>query len=323
MSATNESFVHFGGYLTLWVMPASPDDILAMVYFARVVEARSFTLAAAKLGVSKANVSMKIRALEEELGVRLLHRTTRKLALTSEGTALYERCVRVTAAADEAAAQASQAGDTPRGVLKVNAPIVFAEDYLMPPMATYLERYPDVRIELSLSDRTIDLAEEGVDVAIRISARLRGPGLVARKLATDRPVLCAAPAYFARRGKPKTALELLDHDCLVYSLLRIGQEWCFRERGEKDAVSVPVEPRFSAASGAVLRRAAVAGMGLAVLPRFMVASELAQGRLVTALESLQAPSLGIYAVYPETRRPPSKTRAFVDVLAAYFKTPRW
>jgi DNA-binding transcriptional LysR family regulator len=304
-------------------MAASPDDILGMVFFARVVEARSFTLAAAKLGVSKANVSMRIRSLEEELGVRLLHRTTRKLALTSEGAALYERCVRVTAAADEAAAAAAQTGDTPRGVLKVNAPIVFAEDYLMAPIATYLERYPDVRIELGLNDRTIDLVDEGVDVAIRISARLRGPGLVARKLAADRPVLCAAPAYVARRGKPETVLELLEHDCLVYSLLRVGQEWCFRERGSKEAVSVPVEPRFSAASGAVLRRAAVAGVGLAVLPGFMVASELAAGRLVTVLDSLHAPPLGVYAVYPETRRPPSKTRAFVDVLAAYFKTPRW
>jgi DNA-binding transcriptional LysR family regulator len=217
----------------------------------------------------------------------------------------------------------AETGDTPRGVLKVNAPIAFAEDYLMAPMATYLERHPGVRIELGLSDRTIDLVEEGVDVAIRISARLRGPGLVARKLATDRPVLCAAPAYFARRGTPETALDVLEHDCLVYSLLRVGEEWRFRERGSKEAVSVPLEPRFSAASGAVLRRAAVAGMGLAVLPRFMVASDLAAGRLVTALETLHAPPLGIYAVYPETRRPPSKTRAFVDVLAAYFKTPRW
>jgi DNA-binding transcriptional LysR family regulator len=304
-------------------MAASPDEILGMILFARVVEAGSFTHAAAKLGVSKSAVSMRLRALEEQLGVRLLHRTTRKLALTTEGAALYERCARLTAAADDAAATVAQTGDTPRGVLKVNAPIAFAEDYLAAPMATYLERHPAVRIELGLSDRTIDLAEEGVDVAIRITARLRGSGLVARKLASDRPVLCASPAYLARRGKPETATELVHHSCLVYSLLRTADEWRFRERGSKDALSVPIEPRFSAASGAVLRRAAIAGMGLAVLPRFMVADELAAGRLVSALDTLEAPPLGIYAVYPEARRAPSKTRAFVDVLAAYFKTPRW
>jgi DNA-binding transcriptional LysR family regulator len=304
-------------------MAASPDEILGMIYFARVVEARSFTLAAQKLGVSKSAVSMRIRALEEELEVRLLHRTTRKLALTNEGTTLYERCARVAAAADDAAAAVAGTGDTPRGVLKVNAPIAFAEDYLAAPMATYLERHPGVRIELGLSDRTIDLVEEGVDVAIRITARLRGPGLVARKLASDRPLLCASPAYLERHGKPEAATDVLQHRCLVYSLLRIGEEWRFRERGSKEAVSVPVEPRFSAASGAVLRRAAVAGMGLAVLPRFMVSRDLAAGRLVVALDTLHAPTLGIYAVYPETRRPPSKTRAFVDLLAAHFKTPRW
>jgi DNA-binding transcriptional LysR family regulator len=304
-------------------MAATPDEILALVFFARVVESQSFTLAATKLGVSKSAVSMRIRALEEQLGVRLLHRTTRKLTLTSEGAALYERALRVTAAADDAALAVRETGDAPHGVLKLNAPIAFAEDYLAAPFAAYLERYPDVRLELALSDRTIDLVDEGVDVAIRITARLRGPGLVARKLASDRPVLCASPDYLARRGKPDSAMDLLQHTCLAYSLLRIGEEWRFREHGSKQTVSIPIEPRFFAASGAVLRRAVIAGMGLAVLPKFMVSSELAAGRLVVVLDTLDAPELGIYAVYPETRRAPSKTRALVDLLAAHFKTPRW
>jgi len=304
-------------------MAATPDAILAMVTFARVVEAKSFTRAAEKLGVSKSAVSMRVTALETELKVALLHRTTRKLSLTPEGAALYEKCARVAAAADDAAAAVAGAGDAPRGLLRVNAPIAFAEDYLPAAMATFLERYPDVRLELSLGDRTVDLVEEGIDVAIRITSRLRGGGLVAKKLASDRPVLCASPAYLERRGRPESASDLLEHDCLVYSLLRVSDEWRFRERGSKELLAVPIEPRFSAASGAVLRRAAVAGMGLAVLPRFMVASDLAAGRLSVALDTLHAVPLGVYAVYPESRRAPSKVRAFVDVLAAHFKTPRW
>jgi DNA-binding transcriptional LysR family regulator len=180
-----------------------------------------------------------------------------------------------------------------------------------------------VRLELTLGDRSVDLVEEGIDVAIRITSKLRGAGLVARKLAADRAVLCAAPAYLARRGQPASASDLLQHDCLVYSLLRVSDEWQFRERGSKEVLAIPVEPRFSAASGAVLRRAAVAGMGLAVLPRFMVAADLDAGRLCVVLDSLHAPPLGVYAVYPESRRAPSKVRAFVDVLVAHFKTPRW
>jgi DNA-binding transcriptional LysR family regulator len=266
---------------------------------------------------------MRIAALERELEVTLLHRTTRKLTLTPEGTALYEQCARVASAADDAARALTGAGEEPRGVLRVNAPIAFAEDYLASPMAAYLERYPGVRIDLTLGDRTIDLVEEGIDVAIRITAKLKGAGLVARKLAADRPVLCAAPSYLARKGEPESPSDLLHHDCLVYSLLRTGDEWRFREPNTKEVFSIPVEGRFTAASGAVLRHAAVAGMGLAVLPRFMVAADLAAGRLCVALDSLHAPPLGIYAVYPESRRAPGKVRAFVDLLGAHFKTPRW
>jgi DNA-binding transcriptional LysR family regulator len=304
-------------------MPASPDEILAMVYFARVVEAKSFTGAAARLGVSKSVVSARVAALEERLGARLLHRTTRKLALTPDGLELYERCSRLLVAADEAAAVAAGTGDTPRGVLRLNAPIVFAEEYLAEPMAAYLARFPDVRIDVSLSDRFIDLVDEGIDVAIRIASRLEGAGLVARKLCSDETVLVAAPAYLARRGEPAAPEDLLGHDCLVYALLKVSQEWRFRVRGEKEPITVPVEARFRAASGALLRRAALAGMGLAVLPTFMIAGDLAAGRLRRVLPAFAPAKLGIYAAHPEGKRVPGKTRAFVDLLAAHFRTPRW
>jgi DNA-binding transcriptional LysR family regulator len=302
---------------------ASSESVLAMIAFARVVEARSFTGAAAKLGVSKSVVSERVSALERELKQKLLHRTTRKLSLTPDGVAIYERCARVASAADEALSAFDEAGDAPRGLLRVNAPIVFAEEYLVAPIATFLAKFPDVRVELGLSDRPIDLVEESTDLALRITSRLTGAGLVARRLASDRPVLCAAPGYLERRGRPASAEELVHHDCLAYSLLALSLEWRFRVPGSKEPVAVPVEPRFSAASGALVRRAALAGLGIAVLPRFMVASDLAEGRLAIVLDTLHAPALGIFAVYPESRRVPSKVRAFVDTLAKHFETPRW
>jgi DNA-binding transcriptional LysR family regulator len=292
---------------------------MAMVFFARVVEQRSFTAAAAKLGVSKSVVSARVAAFERKLRVPLLHRTTRKLSLTREGLALYERCARVAAAADEAAAAADRAGDAPHGVLRVDAPIVFAQERLAAPLASYLEKHPQVRVTLSMNDRVIDLVDEGVDVAIRITWRLAGAGLVARKLGSDRTVLCASPAYLARRGTPASPEDLVHHDCLLYSLLKESAEWRFRVG--RRSVGVRVEARFSAASGAVLRSAALAGMGLAVLPRFMVAADLHAGRLRPVIDSFEGVGLGIYAVYPQPQggRPSPKVRAFVDLLVAHFR----
>lgn len=302
-------------------MAASPDDVMAMVFFARVVEQRSFTAAAAKLGVSKSVVSARIAAFERRLRAPLLHRTTRKLSLTREGLALYERCARVAAAADEAAAAADRTGDVPHGVLRVDAPIVFAQERLAAPVAKYLERHPQVRVALTMNDRMIDLVDEGVDVAIRITWRLAGAGLVARKLGADRTVLCASPDYLTRKGTPASPADLVHHDCLLYSLLKEAAEWRFRVG--RRTVGVPIEARFSAASGAVLRGAALAGMGLAVLPRFMIAADLDAGRLRPVIDTFEGVALGIYAVYPlplpQGGRPSPKVRAFVDLLAAYFR----
>ena len=305
-------------------MPATPDDILAMIFFARVVEMKSFTSAAAKLGVSKSVVSTRVAALEDRLGVRLLERTTRKLALTPDGLSLYQQCANLVSTADEAAATLAGTGDQPRGMLRVNAPVVFAEKYLAEPMAAYLERFPEVRLEVTLSDKFIDLVDEGIDVAVRIASRLEGAGLVARKVATDRTALVASPSYLARRGTPRAPDDLVGHDCLVYSLLSVSQEWRFRApgRGTKEH-TVPIEARFKTQSGAVLRRAAVAGMGLAVLPVFMIADDVAADRLRPVVASFLPTELGIYAAYPQGRRVPAKTRAFVDLLVSHFRTPPW
>lgn len=294
-----------------------------MIFFARVVQEKSFTRAATKLRVSKSVVSGRISALEDQLRVRLLDRTTRKLSLTPDGVALFEQCARVAAAADQASAAVAGAGDTPHGVLRVNAPVVFAEEYLSEPMAAYLARYPGVRIDLSLSDKIVDLVDEGIDVALRITPSLKDTNLIARKLATDHTVLCAAPAYLERRGTPATPEDLVHHDCLVYSLLKVSDEWQFRDRGTRQPRTAPVEGRLCAGSGAVLRRAALAGMGLAVLPTFMVAADLAAGRLLTVVDSFRGVDLAIWAVYPHAPRPPTKVRAFVDLLVAAFRHPPW
>ena len=294
-------------------MPATPEDVLSFVVFARVVEARSFTAAAQKLGVSKSVVSTRVSQLEQRLGVRLLQRTTRRLSLTSEGLALYEHAARVAAAADQAAALAAGTAPEPRGVLRVSAPVTFAQQFLSQPIGVFLERYPRVRVELTLADRLVDLVAEGIDVAIRVSARLRDASLVGRKLADAHTVVCASPAYLARKGTPAVPADLLHHECMRYSLLAAQDEWRFRADGH--SFSVPVEARFEAASGVVLREAALAGIGLTVLPSFVVADDLAAGGLQQVLAPFTFVRLAIHAVYPSAGVVPANVRAFVDLLA--------
>lgn len=302
------------------MVSASANDVLSMVLFARVVEARSFTAAAGKLGVSKSVVSARLSALEAKLGTRLLNRTTRRLSLTPDGLAFYEHCARITAEADAAAALASGAAKDPIGVLRVNAPVTFAQMYLAEPIGRYLERNPKVRVELRMSDRFVDLVEEGIDVAIRVSARLRDSSLVARKLATDRSVVCASPDYLAKHGTPEVPADLLHHACLQYALLKPTDEWRFRDGGKSFAV--PVEGRLSVADGAMLRESAVAGLGLAVLPSFMVMPDVRAGRLTTVLDRYTFIKLTVHALTPSANVSP-KVRAFVDVLASFFKSPPW
>jgi DNA-binding transcriptional LysR family regulator len=302
-------------------MPATPDEILALVFFARVVEASSFTRAAERLGVSKSVVSTRVSALEERLGARLLQRTTRRLSLTSEGLALYERAQRLVAEADEATSLARGVSSEPYGLLRVNAPVTFAELYLTAPIAEYLATYSGARVELVLADRFVDLVEEEIDVAVRVSARLRDSSLVARKLAEDRTVVCAAPAYLERRGTPQTPSELLRHDCLRYTVIKAADEWRFRD--ENGSFSVPVDGRFQAPSASALREAAIGGIGIAVLPYFTVAAAIRAFLLVPLLEPFRFVRLSVHALHSRTRVQSAKVRAFVDILVRHFKVPPW
>jgi DNA-binding transcriptional LysR family regulator len=295
-------------------MATSVDDLVSLALFARVVEGRSFTAAATALGLSKSAVSTRVARLEDHLGVRLLHRTTRRVSPTEAGAAVYERAARLVAAADEAAEAAEGAGGEPRGLVRLTAPVTFAELYLAGPIGEFLARHRGARVEVVASDRLVDLVGEGFDLAIRVS-RLADSSLVARKLAQDRLVVVAAPAYLARAGLPRGPADLAGHELLRSSHLPVSGEWGFRglSTGER-AVG---EGRFVASDAGVLREAAAAGVGLAVLPESLVAPDLAAGRLVV-VDGFPGRELGVWAVHPHRRHVPAKVRALVDLLAAHF-----
>jgi DNA-binding transcriptional LysR family regulator len=295
------------------------DELPAMALFARVVQLRSFTAAAREAGVATAAVSKRIARLEDRLGVRLLHRTTRRLELTADGLRLYEHCAGILDAA-RAAEEAVAAAGTPRGVVRVGAPVTFGQMYLATALAEFLAQQPDVEIDLVTDDRLVDVVAGGFDVVIRIS-RLTESGLVARRIASDRLVVCAAPGYLARAGTPVHPTELVHHACLHYALVPRAGEWRFR--GPDGPYDVPVRGRLQASDGTVLRQAAIAGAGLVVLPSFMIAADVAAGRLVTVLDGHRRAEIGIHAVYPHRRNLPARTRALLDFLGKRFARPPW
>ncbi|MEE8271095.1 MAG: LysR family transcriptional regulator, partial [Alphaproteobacteria bacterium] len=253
------------------------DSVSGMIIFARVVEANSFTVAARRLGLSKSAVSKQIARLEDRLGARLLNRTTRRISPTEVGAAFYERCARVAAEVEEAELAVTRLQAEPRGVLRVNAPMSFGMAHLAPAIAAFMERYPDVRIDLTLNDRVVDLIDEGFDVAVRIG-HLADSSLVARRLAPSRLVLCAAPSYVERRGAPATPDDLVNHDCMVYSIVATGEQWTFVGRdGAHHTVRVAARLRVN--NGDEMRDIAAAGLGLTILPTFIAADHITNGRL--------------------------------------------
>lgn len=296
------------------------DDLASMVLFATVVQARSFSQAAQIAKLAKSAVSKRIARLEERLGVRLLTRTTRKLSLTPEGLRFYEHCAQLVSAAEAAEESVSSASRIARGRLTVNAPVTFAQLYLGAPVAAFLQRYPEIELDVSTDNRIVDVVDGGFDVVIRVS-RLAESSLVTRRLAEDRLVLCAAPSYLAQQGEPQSPEELLQHNCLHYALVPRGAEWRFR--GKDGPYQVPTRGNFSTTDGSLLREAAVAGLGIVVVPSFMVARELADGRLKRVLPAHRRGRIGVYAVLTTRRQLALRTRVFVEHLAAYFAEPRW
>ncbi len=296
------------------------DNLSGMAAFARVVETNSFTEAARRLGMSKAAVSKQVSKLEERLGARLLNRTTRRLSLTEVGAAFYESCARIIAEAEDAELAVSRLNVTPRGTLKIDAPVNFGMQYLAPLLPPFMLQHPELRVDMSFNDRFIDLVEEGCDLAVRIG-QLPDSSLVARKLAETKSVICAAPSYWDRHGRPCEPSELADHECFAYSYLATGNEW--RLRGPGGTVAVRISGSLAANNGDVLRQAAVAGVGVVAMPVFIVCDDLRAGRLEAVLPDYEPPTRGIYAVYPHNRHLSAKVRVFIDHLVGAFDPPPW
>ncbi len=296
------------------------EDFAGLAVFAQVVEARSFSAAARSLGMSKSAVSKRVARLEDRLGARLLNRTTRRLSLTEVGAAFYERCARIVSELEEAELAVTRLSSEPRGTLKLNAPVTFGQLQIAPAVPELLARHPELRIDMLLSDRVVDLVEEGFDLAIRLGP-LPDSTLVARRLAPDRRVVCATPGYLERHGRPRTPAELETHNCLGYSFLGTQSEWRFRgPRGERPQ---RVRGNFQANNGEVLRAALLEGLGLALMPTFIVGRDLAAGRLELVLEDYELPPGGVHAVYPHGRHLSPKVRAFVDFLSDRFARAPW
>lgn len=298
------------------------DSLREMALFARLVEAGSLTRAARQLGLSKSAVSKQLGRLEDRLGARLLNRTTRRQALTEVGRLFYEHCARLLAEAEAAAAAVSNLQAAPRGLLKVNSPMSFGVLHLAPAIPDFLALYPEMQIEMSLSDRMVDLLDEGFDVGVRVG-RLTDSSLVARRLAPARRVVCGAPAYFARHGRPRHPADLKRHACLRYTNLSSSEEWHFPNSAGA-VESVQVTGPLAANNGEALRAAALAGLGLVMAPTFIVGPDLLAGRLETVLDGFVDESSAIHAVYPHKRHLSAKVRAFIDFLAERFgPRPYW
>lgn len=304
---------------------AVSDPLEGMSVFAAVVEAESFTGAARQLRLSKGAVSQQLQKLEDRLGVRLLNRTTRRLSMTDEGRAFYEHCRRILDEAREAVDTLDTLDPSPRGVLRINAPMSFGILHLGPAVADFMHEYPDVEIDMSLNDRMIDVVEEGFDMAIRI-ARLPDSSLIARRLAPCRRVVMASPDYWDRRGRPRHPSDLKDHDALIYDYLPEPDTWTFKEpdKGPKGRFSVTVSGRMRANNGEVLLNAAKRGIGVDFAPTFFCCGELQSGELETVLTEYEDDPISVYAVYPHRRHLSPRVRAFVDFLAARFgENPYW
>ncbi len=296
-------------------------SILEMRSFVAVVEAGSFVGGAAAVGLSKQAVSSHVAELERRLGVRLLHRTTRRLSLTEGGQVFFARARELLDEMDRLEADVSSGSAEPAGLLRINAPLTFGILHLAPLWGRFAKLHPKLSLQVDLSDRLVDLIEEGYDLAVRISD-LASSTLIRRKLAVTRLLLCASPGYLKAAGRPTTPADLKGHAMISYAYLMTGEEWSFTSpRG--GAVRVRTDARLHTNNGDTCRAAALDDQGVVMLPDFLVAGDIRQGRLVELMPAYKGPEIGIYAVYPSRQYLPVKTRYLVDYLASAFASPAW
>lgn len=284
--------------------------------FTQVVDSGGFAAAAREMGMSRSAVNKLVIALENELGVQLLHRSTRVVTPTETGLAFHEKCVEILASLEEAEQSIIQMHEEPRGRLRVNAPMSFGTLHLAPALADFLVQYPALQLQLTLSDRFIDPIEEGFDVTVRIAKPQASASLIVHPLIPAQRVLCAAPSYLETHGTPTHPEELRRHSCLHYGQLAVEDQWTLIGRDGEQTISV--DGVLCSNNGEVLKDAAVRGLGITLLPTFIVGQELQQGTLQTVLPDYHPPELSISVIYPVNRHLSTKVRLLVDFLQERF-----
>ena len=302
------------------------DTFTGMRLFAEVVDAGSFSAAGRRLGLAASSVSRQVNSLEDTLNARLLNRSTRSLSLTHAGEIYYERVRRILSEVIETNAAVSQLEATPKGSLRVNAPVVFGRRHIAPHLTEFFARYPEVSIDLTLTDHFVDVIESGADVVVRVGG-LSDSSLIARRLAPNRRVLVAAPAYIERCGVPETPEALTEHACLIYKFNVSMAEWHIRT-SDGGVTKVKVQGPLTANNAEALHSAARDGLGIALLPTWTVGRDIISGALVRLLPGHEADIRGhetaIHAIYPHARHLSAKVRAFVDFLVGKYRpTPYW
>jgi DNA-binding transcriptional LysR family regulator len=298
------------------------DRLQAMTAFRRVVELKSFSAAAREQRLSSAAVTKQIAALEQHLETRLLNRTTRQVSPTAAGLAYYEQCCRILDDIESVEGSLAGTAGKPQGTLRMNVPMSFGLLHVAPLVPELLELYPELRLELSFTDRFVDVVEEGVDLIIRITDRLQDSDtLVAHTLARARSVVCASPKYLRKHGEPETPLELAQHECIVYSLGQRPGEWVFTGPSGKERVQV--KGRYVVNNSLAIRDALLAGAGITLIPAFYVDRELRAKSLRAVLTKHDTPPIRIYGVYQRSRHVPFKVRAVLSFLAERLARAEW
>lgn len=298
------------------------NSIGAIPIFVMVVETQGFSAASKALGISKSAISKRVSLLEEELGVKLLQRTTRKLSLTEAGEHYYHHARIALRAAQDADDAVAQLQGEPQGKLRISSPMSFGRLHLAPLIPELLKRYPKLQIDLVMEDRVVDLVAQGFDIAIR-GGDLPDSSLIARKLAPLRSVLCCSPDYISRFGKPAALSDLEDHNCLAFSHSQDVKEWCFIDDDEMQSINVSGNYRVN--NSEALREALLQGVGIGRLPTFVAGPDLKDGRLVALFEDYPMPEQAIYAVFPDRQYMPAKVRVFIDFVIEYLGAdiPYW
>lgn len=289
-------------------------DIGLLQVFVAVADARSFSDGASRIGLTRSAAGKAIARLEELLGARLLHRTTRQVGLTADGQAFHEKASQILADLEEAQTMVTRGGAKPRGVLRVTATEAFGRRIVLPILGEYLERWPELSAEASFIDRITDIVEEGFDIAIRFGAAPASSDLIARVVARSVGQLCASPAYLARHHTPITIEELTDHRQLLSGTRESPRTWIL-QAGSEPPVTVPARPVLLSDNAGALRDAARAGLGVACLPRFLIDRDVEEGRLALLLPAYATPEIPISVVYPSRRHLTPKVRLFIDLLA--------